>query len=219
MKRFAASIVGGGGWCRGIEQGNDRDGGFTKDFHQDFGDSNGAGAAVRVEFTYVEESVVVMKWLSNLKLKPKIHCFWWRLTKDAIPTNEYLNHRKLSESTSCARGCDEIENISHISMRCKFLIEIIMKNREWGFNVPNFQSTEEGIKELRRLSYKNPSVVCLYITVVFFSWKNRNAFKHGVDVSSVIVTATNILATTMHPRVNPILEDWDVSLRSEFVNL
>ncbi|KAI0530940.1 hypothetical protein KFK09_000488 [Dendrobium nobile] len=50
---------------------------------------------------YVEEDMSFYTWLRKLKLSVWIELFWWRISRNAIPTNEFLKHRKLMDADCC----------------------------------------------------------------------------------------------------------------------
>ncbi|PKU75380.1 hypothetical protein MA16_Dca022043 [Dendrobium catenatum] len=49
----------------------------------------------------------------KLKLSVRVELFWWRVSKKAIPTNEFLKHRKLTDEELCARGCLNRNAVKH----------------------------------------------------------------------------------------------------------
>jgi len=61
------------------------------------------------------------KWIKKVKLMPKVEVFWWRLYSNAIPTNHFLFSRRLQENFTCSRGCNEVEDIDHVTTRCEKL--------------------------------------------------------------------------------------------------
>ncbi|KAI0529343.1 hypothetical protein KFK09_001890 [Dendrobium nobile] len=154
------------------------------------------------------------KWLWKLKLKPRVELFWWRLSRFAIPTNEFLKFRNLSNCEKCARDYPEIENGSHIVVHCKFLIEIWIMLRSWGFCIPTFSSLDDCLHQLRNLVSSNVNIVKIYCTAVFISWNCRNEVKHGKNSFPVSVAAASTLfsATSNYPS----LVNWDALLHREF---
>ncbi|KAL0922838.1 hypothetical protein M5K25_006865 [Dendrobium thyrsiflorum] len=148
-----------------------------------------------------------LNWLKKLKLSPRVELFWWRLSKNAIPTNKFLKSRKLCFHNSCARGCQQEESYDHIMAQCKFLHNAIQKLREWGFSVPMFNNLESYLEELRRLSFGYSNILKMYSTIVFLSWKNCNEVKHGKPALSSSMVASNILSLI---KINtcPILDNW-----------
>ncbi|KAL0907749.1 hypothetical protein M5K25_022184 [Dendrobium thyrsiflorum] len=106
-----------------------------------------------------EDDCGYSNWLMKLKLNPRVELFWWRLSKHAIPTNHYLKYRRLCYDDSCARWCQEEENYAHIMVHCKYLIDIILKLRDWGFSIPIFHSLGSCLEELKRLSFGYSNIV------------------------------------------------------------
>lgn len=57
-------------------------------------------------------------WIKMAKLRPRVECFWWRLFHNAVPTNQFLAHRRLIDCNFCLRGCQDIENLDHVESKC-----------------------------------------------------------------------------------------------------
>ncbi|XP_020685352.1 uncharacterized protein LOC110101664 [Dendrobium catenatum] len=154
-------------------------------------------------------------WLWKLKLKPRMALFWWRLSRFAIPTNEFLKYRKLSISDHCAYGCPAIENCDHILIHCKSLSEILCKLRSWGIIIPRFSSLTNCFQHLKILSSTSLDTVKLYRTAVYYSWNCRNDKKHCNPAIPVPVIDANVLFTATSKF--PLLVNWDANLLREFV--
>ncbi|XP_020673856.1 uncharacterized protein LOC110093347 [Dendrobium catenatum] len=152
-------------------------------------------------------------WLRKLKLKPKIEFFWWRMSRFALPTNEFLKYRRLQHSDLCPRGCPETEVCLHIAVRCKHLIDIISKLQSWGFSIPIFHSLDNCLSQLRKLANDHVNTVKIYCTDVYYSWKCRNDSLHGNPLLPLTVVAANILSTIKSKF--PMLVDWGASLHLE----
>ncbi|KAI0524679.1 hypothetical protein KFK09_004061 [Dendrobium nobile] len=131
-------------------------------------------------------------WLKKLKMTPRVEVFWWRLSGGVIPTNEFLKLKKIRNDDQCARDCKEIEDLAHVSAKCKHLQDILRKIQEWGIFVPIFVSLEDCLVELKHLSKVAPNIVILYCNVVFWNWKNKNEVAHGKSAKTVSATAANI---------------------------
>ncbi|XP_028552325.1 uncharacterized protein LOC110102200 [Dendrobium catenatum] len=153
-------------------------------------------------------------WLMKLKLNKKVETFWWRLGKKGIPTNVFFKNRKISDFINCARGCDSIESYEHIMVNCKYLIEVIMRIREWGIQIPFFNSLDDCFHSLKALTVQNSGMVKLYCTIVYLSWKNRNEIQHQkTAIPSSLVAANALYLATSN--VNPFLVSWGTNLPRE----
>ncbi|KAI0530847.1 hypothetical protein KFK09_000395 [Dendrobium nobile] len=166
---------------------------------------------------YNLDDVEYFKWLRKLKLSKKVEIFWWRLGKAAIPTNLFLKNLRISLLDSCERGCQVVESYEHIMVHCKYMVEIIKKVREWGIRIPIFNSLEECLYELKRLSMSNSGIAKLYCSVIYLSWKNRNYVKHGKDALRASVVTSNALFLVVS-KSSPYLSSWGTNLLRESSN-
>ncbi|PKU69671.1 Rhodanese-like domain-containing protein 14, chloroplastic [Dendrobium catenatum] len=157
------------------------------------------------------EDVDYFSWVQNLKMNKKVEIFWWRLGKSAIPTNMFLMNRKISDNALCARGCQVNETYEHIMVHCKYLIEIIMKLREWGIFIPVFRSLDCCLRELKKISTQNSGIVRVYCSIVYYSWKNRNDIKHGKSALPCSTVAANALFLAVS-KSSPYLSSWGTNL-------
>lgn len=85
--------------------------------------------AYNMLFQHWEDPVVQV---SKLKLHPREKIFWWRIYLGIIPTNSWLQARGLEGEISCPMGCNEIENLDHVTTTCKDLIETLDMIGNWG---------------------------------------------------------------------------------------
>ncbi|XP_020674422.1 uncharacterized protein LOC110093778 [Dendrobium catenatum] len=156
-------------------------------------------------------------WVLKLNLNKKVDIFWWRIGKKAIPTNMFLKNRKLSEYDYCARGCQSIESYEHIMVHCKYMVDVIMKIREWGIHIPIFQSLDNCLQVLKCLSAQKFGIVRVYCTMVYLPWRNRNDVKHQKATlpCSLVVSNALFLATYIS---NPFLTSWGTNLLRESQN-
>ncbi|XP_028550816.1 uncharacterized protein LOC110111227 [Dendrobium catenatum] len=154
-------------------------------------------------------------WLKKLKLTARVELFWWRMSRGAIPTNEFLKYRKHSDDDHCPRGCGGSENVSHIAVKCKHLQEVLRKIQDWGLFVPIFESLEDCLRDLKGLSVSAPNIVIKYCNVIYWNWKNRNEVAHGKETITVLVTTTNVISTAFLS-VNPLIASWGANLPREF---
>ncbi|KAI0488474.1 hypothetical protein KFK09_028307 [Dendrobium nobile] len=145
-------------------------------------------------------------WLKKLKLDQKVYLFWWRTLNRALPTMEWLCHRKLSDSKECPRDCHENENAEHVIVKCKRLKALLQELRRSGFNVPEFQNLEECNKALEQNSGKG--LVKIYAVAVFYSWKSRNLTKHGNAEIPLAYAVVEIISHSSHLYSNPIEKNW-----------
>ncbi|KAI0508103.1 hypothetical protein KFK09_014237 [Dendrobium nobile] len=163
------------------------------------------------------EDVDYFSWVQNLKMNKKVEIFWCRLGKSAIPTNMFLMNRKFSDNALCARGCQVNETYEHIMVHCKYLIEIIMKMREWGIFIPVFRSLDCCLKELKKISTHNSGIVRVYCSIVYYSWKNQNDIKHGKSALPCSIITANALFLAVS-KSSPYLSCWGTNLLSESQN-
>ncbi|KAK8951855.1 hypothetical protein KSP39_PZI003969 [Platanthera zijinensis] len=78
-------------------------------------------------------------WLSRLGLRPRERLFWWRLARDAIPTQCWLLRRGLTDSGVCPWGCPSPENRDHIMRGCSNVVVISRELHRWGIDMPAVQ--------------------------------------------------------------------------------
>ncbi|KAI0524441.1 hypothetical protein KFK09_003810 [Dendrobium nobile] len=179
--------------------------------------NNGDWNYFKLQIAFHQEIIEIISQISidiELKLNKKVETFWRRLGKKAIPTNVFLKNRKISDFINCARGCDSIESYEHIMVNCKYLIEVIMRIREWGIQIPFFNSLDDCLHSLKALTVQNSGMVKLYCTIVYLSWKNRNEIQHQkTAIPSSLVAANALYLATSN--VNPFLVSWGTNLPRE----
>ncbi|XP_028554226.1 uncharacterized protein LOC114580531 [Dendrobium catenatum] len=125
-------------------------------------------AAISQAYFYKEDAnCELWKRLKNVKLRPNVVLFWWRMYKNAIPSFTFLFYRKITSFTGCPRGCKKDEDNNHIAGECDKLKKVIFWLNKWGIKVPQFVCFHDCLKELERMSYKNPLVVNIYCNEVF----------------------------------------------------
>ncbi|KAL0912936.1 hypothetical protein M5K25_016358 [Dendrobium thyrsiflorum] len=137
---------------------------------------------------------MVDRWFLKLKLNPRVELFVWRVCMNAIPTNDFLVHRRLADSNLCPRGCLEVENIDHCTATCPKLVQVIRLLNSWGFSVPVFNSFSDCMRKLKLISVRNSFLAKLYLVLIFHSWINRNRVKHGDGVESDVVIASRVIS-------------------------
>ncbi|XP_028549035.1 uncharacterized protein LOC114579205 [Dendrobium catenatum] len=141
-----------------------------------------------------EEEDANWRWLKMLKLRPRVNIFWWRLIHKAIPTNDFLMYRRIINHNGCPRGCADVEDASHLAVKCFFMNEIIISLRSWGYDIPAFTNLESCFIWLSKLSSYNPFIANVYYSAVFFSWKSRNKWVHGSVEDSISSIASNAVS-------------------------
>ncbi|KAI0519774.1 hypothetical protein KFK09_007235 [Dendrobium nobile] len=160
---------------------------------------------------YNLEDVDYFNWLQKLKLKKKVEIFWWRLGKAAIPTNMFLKNRRISTDDWCPRGCQVSETYEHIMVHCKYMIDAIVKMGEWGISIPVFSSLDCCLRGLKHIAQNNSGIVQIYCNIVYHSWKNRNAVKHGKGALPSSMVASNALFSAIS-NSGPYLTSWGANL-------
>ncbi|KAL0921224.1 hypothetical protein M5K25_008277 [Dendrobium thyrsiflorum] len=143
---------------------------------------------------------VYWKWVRRLKLISRVELLFLRLCENAIPSNEFLVHRRLFDNNLCPKGCLAIENSDHIAADCVKLLQIIEVLNAWGFPLPVFVSFAECKAELERVGIK---------------------VKHGgVEDSPAFIASNVITVVTSSNQYNLISEHWGVNqLPKLFCNL
>lgn len=126
-------------------------------------------------------------------LRPRVRMFWWRVYKNIVPTNSWLLARGFDVDVKCPMGCNMCEDLNHITTDCKQLMEILDILDSWGLYTPRFAdfsalqvALEENVKS-KDIGMK------LYCLTVYHCWLNRNAVKHGKEVSTQVFMAASIL--------------------------
>ncbi|KAL0923887.1 hypothetical protein M5K25_004673 [Dendrobium thyrsiflorum] len=146
--------------------------------------------------------------------------FWWKVMKNALPTNECLEYRRLQVGNLCSRGCLKVENIEHIVVNCRILHEVIAKLSEWGIILPKYDSLSDCLKDLKKNSKENLAIVRIYYSLDFHTWKATNDVKHGNSVEPPICVTIIVLLSSRISHLNPTEENWDANqLRSLFYSL
>ncbi|XP_020693420.1 uncharacterized protein LOC110107484, partial [Dendrobium catenatum] len=153
-------------------------------------------------------------WFRKFKLHPREHLFWWRLLRGAIPTNEWLHRRGLTEDVRCPWGCSGSENIEHITIRCDVLEQTRGALAKWGVSIPQFRNWDELIVELAMTARDNPCMGRIYCYVVYQIWRARNDKCHGRSFGTPTVIAANVLARLSHSATMPTLGQWRTSQSS-----
>ncbi|KAL0915985.1 hypothetical protein M5K25_013459 [Dendrobium thyrsiflorum] len=116
-------------------------------------------------------------WIKKAKLNPRVEVFWWRLFNNAIPTFHFLSNRRLYHEDGCPRRCNEREDLEHVAVKCKKLLEVLVHLGKWGFFIP-----------LKKIFFSS-----IYIAMWFFSWKSRNKLIHnGIEDSSLVIAINAI---------------------------
>ncbi|PKU68225.1 Putative ribonuclease H protein [Dendrobium catenatum] len=137
--------------------------------------------------------------LKKLKLNPRVHHFWWRLQKNALPTRDFLNQRKLVDGNLCPRVCCLVEDANHIATNCFRLNLLINKANSWGFEIPSFLNLNVVISFLKDKSFNKSFIKNLYCSLVFTSWKSRNTLIHEgkeMDDGFIVTNAITYASTS-----------------------
>ncbi|KAL0903270.1 hypothetical protein M5K25_027637 [Dendrobium thyrsiflorum] len=138
---------------------------------------------------------------------------------NAIPTNYYLFHRRLADSSLCPRGCLEVENIDHCTTTCPKLVQVIQLLNAWGLSVPVFISFSDCMKKLKLISVRNSFLAKMYLVLIFHSWINRNRVKHGDGVDSDIVIASRVISVMATLHVDKVIwANWGTNQPSRLFN-
>ncbi|PKU68485.1 Putative ribonuclease H protein [Dendrobium catenatum] len=106
-------------------------------------------------------------WMRKLKLHPREGFFWWRLLRNAIPTNQWLFYRGLSTNSLCPWGCQVDESLDHCTALCNKLKEVLNILRKWGFPMPSVYSLTELMQEIHVNGEINPSLGRIYCYTIY----------------------------------------------------
>ncbi|XP_020691196.1 uncharacterized protein LOC110105868 [Dendrobium catenatum] len=147
-------------------------------------------------------------WIRKFKLHPRENMFWWRLLRDAIPTNVWLLRRNLEDCSRCPWGCNEDENRDHCTVSCRFLKSILMQLDRWGYTMPAATSFDDMLRILEELAGCNPGLGKIYCSAVYHAWRARNDKKHGRSWGSPAVVAATILGAIPKTHLMPFVEPW-----------
>ncbi|XP_020681628.2 uncharacterized protein LOC110098987 [Dendrobium catenatum] len=145
------------------------------------------------EYTGEEDQVCT---ILHMHMRPRERVFWWRL--DLIPTLTWLNCRGLGAGLSCLIGCNQHENLDHVTTQCLQLLKILKRLDDWGFVTPRFACFMDLKEALQRGLATKAYWTKIYCSAVFYSWGNRNAIHHGKTVNSITGLAAMVLGSTSH---------------------
>ncbi|XP_020687312.1 uncharacterized protein LOC110103088 [Dendrobium catenatum] len=167
--------------------------------------------------TEQSEGTAHWMWMKELKLRPNIELFWWRLCNDAIPSNDFLFRRRLNNFSRCPRGCKEEENGCHIAGKCDKLRTVISILNGWGFQVPFFDNISECLEGLKKLVGKKSLIANMYCTTTRLVWKSRCKLIHdGIEDSVNSLAANAVSTSTVCNFINSYSDNWDVNQRKLF---
>ncbi|KAL0906360.1 hypothetical protein M5K25_024850 [Dendrobium thyrsiflorum] len=162
-------------------------------------------------FTELSEDLVWCN-MKKLRLRPRVEFFWWKLRLNVIPSNTFLQQRKLVDCSDCPRCSGNLEDVDHISVKCSKIHSTLKFLDGWGCNLPSFNDFLECIKCITSLATSNPFIGNLYCTVVFLCWISRNNLSHGGRDDSSMVLATNAFCMAVASfNCNLSLENWNAN--------
>ncbi|KAI0488417.1 hypothetical protein KFK09_028248 [Dendrobium nobile] len=119
---------------------------------------------------------------------------WECLMKPNSLLNQIIKGKKISNQSSCPRGCVENEDNCHITARCGKLQRCITLLKNWGFYMPVFEDFNSCLDGLLKASTNNPLLANIYCTAVFLTWKSRCKLVHGKSEDSDFSIAANIVS-------------------------
>ncbi|PKU86229.1 hypothetical protein MA16_Dca002060 [Dendrobium catenatum] len=138
--------------------------------------------------------------------------FWWRISKNSIPTFALLSYRRLINHEGCPRGCLDTENTDHIVRRCFFINKVFKLLEEWNFGTPEFDSVEDCYQVLSRLANINPFLGNLICSVIFYCYKSRNQLIHGgCDDSCYVIAYRAVIQSISSFKNGLIRENWNAN--------
>ncbi|PKU70997.1 Putative ribonuclease H protein [Dendrobium catenatum] len=150
-------------------------------------------------------------WIRLLRLHPRERMFWWRLLRDAIPTNVWLARRNLSDTDLCPWGCGVEEDRAHCTVHCLKLKQVLACLADWGIRTPVHDAFEDMICSLKGMARDNPPLGRIFCYAVYQSWRARNAFKHGRAFGTPKVIAATVLSQIPKSFCLPNLEQWCIN--------
>ncbi|KAL0917801.1 hypothetical protein M5K25_012892 [Dendrobium thyrsiflorum] len=157
--------------------------------HQNFGCS--VSALAYKASVQDHSSCFYWECLKNIKLRPRVEVFWWRIFNNAIPTFQFLFQRRIQGEFDCPRGSIATEDLEHITLKCVKLVEIICYLNKWGFGIPNFKSFQECWKWMESYNKGHGYLINIYCSAAYLNWRARNRFLHEGKDDSAMVIATN----------------------------
>ncbi|KAI0519708.1 hypothetical protein KFK09_007167 [Dendrobium nobile] len=105
-----------------------------------------------------------------------------------------------------------MEDTEHIAVKCRIINNVCSKLDRWNFHLPSFNSLENCINELRKLSVQNSIIGNLYCSMSFCCWKSRNKPIHGGNEESCSFLAANALEYAFGSfRDNPVWDNWEAN--------
>ncbi|KAL0912918.1 hypothetical protein M5K25_016339 [Dendrobium thyrsiflorum] len=118
------------------------------------------------------------------RLNPRVEVFWWRLF-NTIPTFHFFSYRRLHYEDGCLRRCNEREDLEHVAVKCKKLLEVFDHLSKWGFIIPAVPSFGVRDKE----SFYRQST----LQRGFLFLESRNKLIHnGIEDSSLVIAVNAI---------------------------
>ncbi|PKU67392.1 putative mitochondrial protein [Dendrobium catenatum] len=147
-------------------------------------------------------------WLHNLKLHPREKFHWWRLLRNAVPTNVWLHRRGLSSTRLCPWGCDMEENTEHCITCCHMLRKVGRILAKWGFTLPQYDSLAAAMEGLAAMAASNRVRGLIFCYAVYQVWRARNDLKHTGTSRPPSVIAATVLSLLPRTYSMPILEQW-----------
>lgn len=147
--------------------------------------------------------------IKKLQLHPREQLFWWRIFRDALPTNTWLFHRHISDSDNCIWGCNDKEDIQHIISNCLCLRSVRSFLQKWGFSIPLFQHMEDLTNAISATDRHHISPIRAYCYAVYQCWRARNAKKHNKPYGTPATMAAYILEVLTNKPTFQLQEQWD----------
>ncbi|XP_020672260.1 uncharacterized protein LOC110092181 [Dendrobium catenatum] len=159
-------------------------------------------------------------WIKKAKVIPRVQTFIWRLLKNALPTFQFLAHRRLQENEICPRCSFGIEDMEHIFGGYIKIKEVITNMNKWGFGLPEFNNFQGCYRWIHNIIKNEGMILNLFFNVVYCSWKARNKLVHEDINESVTSIAVQAISQSSYSNLiyNQISESWDVNQSSRLLN-
>ncbi|XP_071704229.1 uncharacterized protein [Rutidosis leptorrhynchoides] len=117
--------------------------------------------------------------ITNSLLPQKIGIFIWRAVRNKLPVRTELDIRGIDLHTSRCPICDDdIENLQHTLLKCKFASDVWDRIRNW-WGIDNLMIDNlSDLSKATNSNFKHPDIALIWQSVIWVAcyliWKNRN---------------------------------------------
>ncbi|KAL0918953.1 hypothetical protein M5K25_011004 [Dendrobium thyrsiflorum] len=156
-------------------------------------------------------------WIKKLRLRPQVQIFLWHLFNNAIPSNDFLQYRRLLGHNVFPIGCLSVEDANHIAANYSKLIQ--------GFQVPIFSSLAYYSKNLRRNKGKYGGVEdsFVFIAANVISFVSLSSLFLSIQKNWGVNQLSQLFSNFWHPppleRLKALLECSEIIKEDSYLNL